>query len=1364
VALRRRRRKLTTTLTNVDRRLREVERRRAPRRVVPGPASITVAQLAEDVPVTAAAVNATTGTIKTVPPATYKRVIAKQYKTFKSFIKRDKATLTTDIAHELVVGDNILVSGLNSQFDLTAPGTYPPNYYTSLNHTYWVVTEVPSDYQIVFTREWEGKDSATLNIAADTVAWKAVTTKAITSNVVTLTIGSGHTFIVGDRVNVDGVGEEFDGNYTITAKTATTVSYKTANDQANISAVAGDGGVYPTLIKYVQVGDTWSDPTDGGLYSWTGLKWEQVNATIDAAGAFIPDDIAPKIPTSLAGVGTAYYDVRDPRARVVLTWVAPTLNVDDTAIEDLVGYDIFYRTLVTDDWKFLISVTDLTYTHEGLKQNVAIRYAVKAYDKSDNRSDYSAEIFLTTPVSVVVVNRPSAPQLTTRLGTVTVRWNGLDYLGNVMGDTFAYIEIHRSTTSGFTPSTATAIGKLFAAPELYVDTDLTYATTYYYKFIAVNLAGGVTTASTQSSTSVNRLVDTDLIANTLATWPFAGQIVSASAIADGSIDVYKIANGAVNAEKILANAVTELAIAANAVTSAMIQVNAVTSSQLGPNAVTQAKIADAAISAAKIGANAVEAGKIAANAVDANALAANAVILGKIGPAAVAAGAIAANAVDANALAANAVILGKIGPNAVAAGAIAANAVTLGSIAANAVDATAIAAAAITNTKIAANAVTAATIQAGAITAGKIDANAITANELAANAITAVKIAANAITAGKIDANAVTAATISAGSIEAGKIAANAVTAATIEANAITAGKLAANAVTAATIAANAITTGKIDAGAVTAGSIAANAVTAATIEANAITAGKLAANAVTAATIAANAITTGKIDAGAVTAATVAANAITAGSIAANAVTATTIDANAITAGKIAANAVVAGSIAAGAVTANQIAANAITAAKIVAGTISATEIAANAISSDKIAANAIGANQIAAGAIIAGKIGADAITANTIAANAISAGKIAANAIDADAINAGAITGTKISADAIDGKVITGATVRTGSSNPKVQMDTAGMRFTNVSGVNVLDIVTSTGAATFKGSLSIGVGTVSTTISSTTGSVTMTDTSTFFGGFGAFAVSALNIYSEAVSVQMGAGGITLNRGAATGTVYMNDENAGRSRGLEVVAASGYALNLVANGGTATSNTSRQIIFTGVAGNPLNSIYTGTYSSTSTDQTDGTFLTASGGIIARRYDAIPLFLHKYSVTSSPTEMIRFIVNGVDRGGVNAPTSAISPSFRNTSDYRIKENIRDYSGSIDVIKSKRIRVFNLKDDPDKTEVIGFIAHEFGESSSELVMGEKDAVDKDGNPEYQSILTTNILPYVVGALKETILKVEELENRITTLEA
>lgn len=44
------------------------------------------------------------------------------------------------------------------------------------------------------------------------------------------------------------------------------------------------------------------------------------------------------------------------------------------------------------------------------------------------------------------------------------------------------------------------------------------------------------------------------------------------------------------------------------------------------------------------------------------------------------------------------------------------------------------------------------------------------------------------------------------------------------------------------------------------------------------------------------------------------------------------------------------------------------------------------------------------------------------------------------------------------------------------------------------------------------------------------------------------------------------------------------------------------------------------------------------------------------------------------------------------------------------------------------------------------------------MGEKDAIDDEGNPVYQSILATNLIPYLTGALKEAILRIEKLEGK------
>jgi hypothetical protein len=164
--------------------------------------------------------------------------------------------------------------------------------------------------------------------------------------------------------------------------------------------------------------------------------------------------------------------------------------------------------------------------------------------------------------------------------------------------------------------------------------------------------------------------------------------------------------------------------------------------------------------------------------------------------------------------------------------------------------------------------------------------------------------------------------------------------------------------------------------------------------------------------------------------------------------------------------------------------------------------------------------------------------------------------------------------------------------------------------------------------------------------------------------------------------------------------------------------------------------------------------------------MTAAGALIARRDDAIPIFAHRYlgiGAISGNAEQIRFIMDGSDRGGILSSSTG-SPSFRSPSDYRLKENIRDFTNSIDVIKSKRVRVFNLKSDPNKTNIVGFVADEFGTPGDEFVIGEKDAVDSDGNPEYQSIATTNLIPYLAGALKEAILKIELLETRLDALEA
>jgi len=68
----------------------------------------------------------------------------------------------------------------------------------------------------------------------------AVTNKALTTNVATLTTAA-HGYKVGDVVSVTGVGEPFDGTYTISAVgSATTFSY--AKTATNVASAASSGG------------------------------------------------------------------------------------------------------------------------------------------------------------------------------------------------------------------------------------------------------------------------------------------------------------------------------------------------------------------------------------------------------------------------------------------------------------------------------------------------------------------------------------------------------------------------------------------------------------------------------------------------------------------------------------------------------------------------------------------------------------------------------------------------------------------------------------------------------------------------------------------------------------------------------------------------------------------------------------------------------------------------------------------------------------------------------------------------------------------------------------------------------------------
>ena len=63
-----------------------------------------------------------------------------------------------------------------------------------------------------------------------------------------------------------------------------------------------------------------------------------------------------------------------------------------------------------------------------------------------------------------------------------------------------------------------------------------------------------------------------------------------------------------------------------------------------------------------------------------------------------------------------------------------------------------------------------------------------------------------------------------------------------------------------------------------------------------------------------------------------------------------------------------------------------------------------------------------------------------------------------------------------------------------------------------------------------------------------------------------------------------------------------------------------------------------------------------------------------------------------------------------------------------------------------------------------MAHEAQEIVPECVTGIKDAVDDDGNPVYQGIDQSKLVPLLTAALQEAIGRIETLEAEVTALKA
>ena len=123
-----------------------------------------------------------------------------------------------------------------------------------------------------------------------------------------------------------------------------------------------------------------------------------------------------------------------------------------------------------------------------------------------------------------------------------------------------------------------------------------------------------------------------------------------------------------------------------------------------------------------------------------------------------------------------------------------------------------------------------------------------------------------------------------------------------------------------------------------------------------------------------------------------------------------------------------------------------------------------------------------------------------------------------------------------------------------------------------------------------------------------------------------------------------------------------------------------------------------------------------------------------------------------------------DNGEVGAiRTNGTATVYHTSSDYRRKENAVSISDGITRLKNLKPYRFNFKADAS-TILDGFFAHEVSSVVPIAVGGTKDEVDSNGDPVYQGIDHSMLVPLLTAALQEAITKIETLETKVAALEA
>lgn len=253
------------------------------------------------------------------------------------------ATLTTSEAHQFIVGESVTVSGVDINFDGTyevvaIPSANQFSYAATRTNARAIVNKSMSNDVVTLTTSTahgfvadEGVNISGVDLSLnggyfiDTVTSnsfsfrrarateKSVSIRARSGNVATLTTSSPHSFVVGEKVKVEGIGGGFDGTFTITSLPSNT-TFTYANNGSNLISTAVSGATAHSVSRVIK-----SYQIVGNVVTIT---------TNSAHGAIFGENITI---SGISGVNGTYQVTAIPTANT-LEFSKTTANVPSTDV------------------------------------------------------------------------------------------------------------------------------------------------------------------------------------------------------------------------------------------------------------------------------------------------------------------------------------------------------------------------------------------------------------------------------------------------------------------------------------------------------------------------------------------------------------------------------------------------------------------------------------------------------------------------------------------------------------------------------------------------------------------------------------------------------------------------------------------------------------------------------------------------------------------------------------------------------------------------------------------------------------------------------------------------------------------------